>query len=78
MKITYTKYFKIRTKCKACHGTGVKNEKVYHNDWKEVKCYMCEDGYVTQTQFTDATDEVNLLKKKIKNYRNEIKLLKQK
>jgi hypothetical protein len=78
MNINYTKQFKIKKKCLFCNGTGIMIEKVYHNDYQEVKCHMCKDGYIIETSNADATNEVNLLKKKIKNYRNEIKLLKQK
>lgn len=57
----YIRITKRKIPCRYCQGEGTYDEKVYHNQFEKVKCYMCDKGSVTIEEHTDVTAEVNEL-----------------
>ncbi len=65
MKTKYIKRVKVKIKCRSCGGTGKYEIKEYHNQYREVKCYLCDNGEIDSIEEIDVTEEIGLLKTRI-------------
>ncbi len=61
MKTQYIKRQNIKIKCRSCGGTGKYEVKEYHNQYREVKCYLCDNGTIDSIEETDVTEEIEKL-----------------
>jgi DnaJ-class molecular chaperone len=65
MKIQYIKRINSKVPCRTCKGTGKYEVKEYHNQYREVKCYLCDaSGQIDFTEETDITKEIDSLLQK--------------
>jgi DNA-binding ferritin-like protein (Dps family) len=64
MNIQYIKRINSKVPCRTCKGTGKYEVKEYHNQYREVKCYLCDNGEIDSIEETDITQEINSLLQK--------------
>ncbi len=70
MKTRYIKRVKVKIKCRSCGGTGKYEVKEHTNQYREVKCYLCDNGEIDSIEEIDVTEEIEQL---LKNYNTPLK-----